>query len=91
MTDLHEPTCMFYYTQVRVMTRSLHVSLVQCAVHASGTALERQIRIFLTAKVRRTWNNFSITHSVFSYMKRTGITVKACLLMYVFSLNSHLE
>lgn len=67
------------------------VSLVQCAVHASGTALERQIRIFLTAKVRRTWNNFSITHSVFSYMKRTGITVKACLLMYVFSLNSHLE
>ena len=27
----------------------------------------------------------------FSYMKRTGITVKACLLMCVFSLNPHLE
>ena len=27
----------------------------------------------------------------FSYMKRTGITIKACLLMCVFSLNSHLE
>ena len=47
------------------MTRSLHVSLVQCAVHASGTALERQIAIFLTAKVRRTCNNLlSIAYSV---------------------------
>lgn len=27
----------------------------------------------------------------FSYMKRTGITIKACLLMYVFSSNPHLE
>lgn len=65
LTDLHEPTCMFYYTQVRVMTRSLHVSLVQCAVHASGTAFERLITIFLTAKVHRTWNNLlSMAHSV---------------------------
>ena len=27
----------------------------------------------------------------FSYMKRTGITIKACLRMYVFSSNPHLE